>query len=64
MPYLGLLFALAILLFVVWAAQRLIKAFGIGDPIATLIWVVVCGLALLFVIGQFGGVGHFGGRFC
>lgn len=32
---------------VIWAAQRLLAAFGIGDPIATVVYVV---LAIVFIV--------------
>ena len=39
---------------VIWAAQRLMAAFGIGDPIATVIYVLLVLVLLVFVLQYFG----------
>lgn len=39
---------------VLWVTQKLLAAFGIGDPIATVIYVIVVLIALLFVLQSFG----------
>ena len=57
MSIIGLLVALVLLCLVLWAAQKLIAAFGIQDPIRTVIWVVVVILAVLIVLGYVGGPG-------
>ena len=42
-----LLLLLLVACVVLWAAQRLLAAFGIGDPIATVVYVI---LVLVFLI--------------
>ena len=42
-----------------WAVQRLIAAFHIGEPIATIVVVVFVVLAVLWLIGFVAGVPHF-----
>ncbi len=42
-----LLLLLIVACVVIWAAQRLMAAFGIGDPIATVIYVI---LVLIFLL--------------
>lgn len=50
----GLLLLLIVMCVVIWAAQRLMAAFGIGDPIATVIYVV---LVLVFLVLLAQGLG-------
>lgn len=45
----ALLIALLVLCVVIWAARALMAAFGIGDPIATVIYVVIVLLGLLWL---------------
>jgi uncharacterized membrane protein len=54
MSIVGLLVALVLICLVIWAAQALLNAFGIQDPIKTVIWVVVVILAVLIVLGYVG----------
>jgi uncharacterized membrane protein len=54
MSIIGLLVALILLCLIIWAAQALLTAFGIGDPLKTVIWVVVVILAVLIVLGYVG----------
>ncbi len=42
-----------------WAVQRLIAAFGIGDPIRSVILVVFVVLVVLWLIGAVAGVPRF-----
>ncbi len=55
MSLLSLLVALLIFCVVVWAARALMAAFGIGDPIATVVYVVLVIIGLLWVLGALGG---------
>ncbi len=50
----GLLLALLIFCIVLWAARALMAAFGIGDPIATVIYVI---LVLFFLLWLWQGLG-------
>lgn len=50
----GLLILLLVACVVLWAAQRLMAAFGIGDPIATVIYVLLVLIILAAVLGHFG----------
>jgi len=54
MSLISLLVALVLLCLIIWAAQALLNAFGIQDPIKTVIWVVVVILAVLIVLGYVG----------
>ncbi len=54
----SLLVALVIFCLVWWAATAILKAFGIGDPIATLVQVIIIIAAVLWLLQRFG----FGGR--
>lgn len=51
----GLLLALVVLCVVIWAARAIMAAFGIGDPIATLIWVGIVLVVVFWLVSQFGG---------
>jgi uncharacterized membrane protein len=57
MTIIGLLVALVLICLVIWAAKALLTAFGIGEPLHTVIWVVVVILAVLIVLGYVGGPG-------
>lgn len=57
MSLIGILVALVVVCVVLWAAQRLMAAFGVGDPIATVVYVVLVLLALYFLLTSFGVVG-------
>ena len=54
MTLLGLLIFLIVACVVVWACQRILAAFGIGDPIATVVYVVLVVLLLVAFLGQIG----------
>lgn len=61
MSILGLLVLIIIVGTVLWAARALLTAFGIGDPIRTVIWVVLVLLLLILVLNSLGvptGVGQ------
>jgi len=42
---------------VIWAARALMAAFGIGDPIATVVYVLLVLIMLLWLLQQFGVLG-------
>lgn len=44
----------------IWAAKALMAAFGVGDPIRTVVLVVLTILALLVLLEQLGFVGNLG----
>src|SRR6185295_7934084 len=48
MSLLALLLALIVVCVVIWAARALMAAFGIGDPIATVVYVILVLFALAF----------------
>jgi hypothetical protein len=54
MTLVGLLIALLIFCVVIWAARQLLAAFGIGDPIATVVYVVLVIIILLSLLGYSG----------
>ena len=58
MSILGLFIVLIVACVLLWAAQRLMAAFGIGDPIATVVYVLLVLLVLFWLLGQMGMVGH------
>lgn len=51
MPLVSLLVLLVVACVVIWAAKSLLRAFGIGDPIATVVYVVLT-LILVFWLVQ------------
>lgn len=57
MSLLSLLLTLLVLCLVLWAAQRILAAFSIGDPARTIIWVVIVVLVVLWAVGRLGGGG-------
>jgi hypothetical protein len=52
----GLLIVLLVACVVFWAAQKLMAAFNIGDPIRTVVLVVLVLIIVLWIVGQLGGV--------
>jgi hypothetical protein len=54
MTLLGLLLALLLLCVVYWAATQLMAAFSVGDPIRTVVLVLLVLLALVYLLGQVG----------
>lgn len=61
MPLLGILVAVLVVCVVLWAARALMSAFGVGDPIATVVYVVLVLIALVYLLQAFGVVGGIGG---
>ena len=54
MSLISLLIVLLVFCVVVWAARALMAAFGIGDPISTVIYVVLVLIMLLWVVQSLG----------
>ena len=54
MSLIGLLVALIVACVVVWAAKAIMAAFGVGDPIRTVVIVVIVLIVVLWLAGQFG----------
>jgi predicted membrane protein len=57
MSLLGLVIALLILCVVYWAAEKLMAAFGVGEPIHTVVIVLLVLLILVWAVGAFTGYG-------
>ena len=57
MSLISLLIVLLVFCVVVWAARALMAAFGIGDPISTVIYVVLVLIMLLWVVQSLGFIG-------
>lgn len=60
MSILSLLVALVIICLLYWAVMKILAAFGIGDPIATLVKVVFVILVILWLLSTFGFIGGLG----
>lgn len=56
MPILSFLVALIIILLVFWAARQLLAAFGVGEPIATVVNVALIVLTILVLLSFIGGM--------
>lgn len=54
MNLIGLLVALIVICAIFWACRAILRAFGIGDPIATIVQVVLVLLVLLWLLSAFG----------
>ena len=54
MSLIGLLVALVVFGIVLWAARALMGAFGIGEPIATVVHVLLVVVFLVFLLGLIG----------
>lgn len=60
MSLIALLIWLLVFCVIIWAAKSLMAAFGIGDPIRTVILVVLTVLALLVLLNALGFIGDLG----
>ena len=60
MSLLSLLLTLILVCLAFWACRAILAAFSIGDPIATLVYVVLVVLVIVWLVGAIGGVnlGH------
>lgn len=59
----GLLILLIVACVVIWGAQKILAAFGIGDPIATVVYVFLVIVFLILFVNQFGYGPNLGLRF-
>lgn len=57
MSLLSLLVALLIICLLFWAVTAILAAFGVGDPIATVVKVIFVVLVVLWLVGALGGGG-------
>ena len=57
MSLISLLLLLVVACAIVWAARALMAAFGIGDPIRTVVYVAIVLIVVLWVVGALGGPG-------
>lgn len=62
MDIISLLVALIIIALVFWAVRSLLAAFGIGDPIAAVVYVIMVVFVILWLVGLLTGSPylHFG----
>ena len=54
MTLIGLLVALVIICLAWWAVTSILSAFGVGDPIATVVKVIFVVLVVLYILSAFG----------
>ncbi len=57
MDLVSLLVVLLVFCVVIWAARALMAAFSIGEPIATVVFVIIVLLVVLYVVQALGYVG-------
>lgn len=57
MSLIGLLIVLLIACVCIWAVRALLGAFGIGDPISTVVQVIVVLIFVLWLVQQLGFIG-------
>ena len=57
MSLIGLLILLIVFGVVIWAARALLAAFALGEPITTVVYVLIVLIAVFAVLGQFGIIG-------
>ncbi len=62
MNLIGLLVVLLIFCIVLWAARALMAAFGVGDPIATVVYVLIVLVGLIWLVNMLGYGGGFIGN--
>lgn len=55
MTLLSLLVTLIVICLVFWAIRAILTAFGIGDPIATVVYVLMVLFVVLWLLGQVSG---------
>jgi hypothetical protein len=60
MPIIPILVACLIAGVVWWGANKILAAFGIGDPIATVVQVVLVILIVVYLLGAFAPGWHLG----
>ena len=54
MPLISLLIVLIVVCVLFWAVQQILRAFGIGDPIRTIVMVVFVLIAVVWVLSVVG----------
>jgi hypothetical protein len=57
MSIVGLLVLLIVFCAIVWAARKLLAAFAVPEPIATVVWVLIVLVEVFMVVDQFGLIG-------
>lgn len=60
MSLVGLLLLLVICCLAFWAVRAILAAFSIGDPIATLVYVVLVVIVVIYLVQALGGGGSLG----
>lgn len=60
MDLVSLLVGLVIICLVFWAVRALMAAFGIGEPIATVVNVILVVLVIVWLLGSLTGTVHLG----
>ena len=53
----AILIWLVLFCLIVWAVRSILAAFGVGDPIATIVQVVIVIVFVLYLVQLLGGVG-------
>lgn len=56
----SLLVTLLVLCVVIWAARTLLGAFSIGEPLSTVIYVVIVLIVVMWLVGGLGGFSSVG----
>jgi hypothetical protein len=56
MSLIGLLIVLLVACVIIWAAKSLMVAFGVGDPIRTVIYVILVIVVLVWILNSVGYV--------
>ncbi len=60
MDIVSLLVGLIIIALLFWAVRALLGAFGIGDPIATVVYVLMVVIVIIWLLGMVTGSPHLG----
>jgi len=60
MDLVSLLVGLVIICLVFWACHALMAAFGVGEPVATLVKVVLVIIVVIWLLGSLTGTLHLG----
>jgi hypothetical protein len=60
MDIISLLVGLIIIALLFWAVRALLSAFGIGDPIATVVYVIMVVIVIIWLLGALTGSPHLG----
>lgn len=55
MPLIPILVTLIIILLVFWVVRTLLAAFGVGEPIATVIYVIMVIVVIVWLLGLING---------